>query len=592
MIDKRQQEIKEKMQKYAMDLWGISDPRQVDPIVDLLLDIFAYNTNRLYQDIDASNTNVLHRLAHLLVPQKWSLPSPSHALMTVLPAKDQQVTLTPEDHFFTDKMIFGKGQVRINFTPLSTYRLIDAEVKCTFSGTTLSVYSENGVHSAQILDVNDKTYDGSIWVGLDIADKELQTLEELTLCILPENKLLCPFIQTTEVFDVNGTLLHTYKPVLSQEHSGNTHYFNDINDFYEDHYLTIKLTGKAKAKRTLTDLFDSLQGEELMSIQDNRLIWFRLKFADVFDDTQINSIKILTNTFPVVNRQLNYKNHSFLSQGRIISILCDKETHFLHMNDFHDNLGREYVSNREHFNENPEGSYSLYFGSLERFDSDNARSLMIKLIQLIREDGNAFTSMNPERLTSKLKEIYNKLENIEKGLYDVIQAGNKVRGFLLTIPFKNADNAEFSYWVTNGAIANGLDHRTLLCQTNTEKFKNRGIMFQTTTVQGAVHQNEQDLINSLRYGLLSNDRIVTREDVRSYIYHRMGAYIEALSIEDGVAISPDKKKGLIRTTEIKIRIKRTVNTDALGSIASMNTFLEKELSKRSISNTPYKVSIQ
>ena len=73
MIDKRQQEIKEKMQRYAMDLWGISDPRQVDPIVDLLLDVFAYNTNRLYQDIDASNTNILHRLAHLLVPQKWSL---------------------------------------------------------------------------------------------------------------------------------------------------------------------------------------------------------------------------------------------------------------------------------------------------------------------------------------------------------------------------------------------------------------------------------------------------------------------------------------------------------------------------------------
>ena len=454
------------------------------------------------------------------------------------------------------------------------------------------MYSENGVHSTQVWAVNDKTNDGSIWVGLDIADKELQTLEELTLCILPENKLLCPFIQTTEMFDVNGTSLHTYKPVLSQEHSGNAHYFNDINDFYEDHYLAIKLTGKAKAKRTLIELFDSLQGEDLVSIQDSRLVWFRLKFAEVFDDTQINSIKILTNTFPVVNRQLNYKNHSFLSQGRIISILCDKETHFLHMNDFHDNLGREYVSNREHFNENPEGSYSLYFGSLERFDSDNARSLMIKLIQLIREDGNAFIAMDPDILGSEMEDIYSKLDDLEKGLYDVIQAGNKVRGFLLTMPFKNADNAEFSYWTTNGSIANGLDSKILLSQSDSNKFKNRGIMFQTTTIQGTIHQNEQDLINSLRYGLLSNDRIVTREDVRSYIYHRMGAYIEALSIEDGVAISPDKKKGLIRTTEIKIRIKRTANTDALGSIASMNTFLEKELSKRSISNTPYKVFIQ
>ena len=144
----------------------------------------------------------------------------------------------------------------------------------------------------------------------------------------------------------------------------------------------------------------------------------------------------------------------------------------------------------------------------------------------------------------------------------------------MTMPFKNADNAEFSYWITNGSIANGLDSKTLLSQSDSNKFKNRGIMFQTTTIQGVVHQNEQDLINSLRYGLLSNDRIVTREDVRSYIYHRIGTYIETLSIEDGVAISPDKKKGLIRTTEIKIRIKRTANTDALGSLASMSTFLE------------------
>ena len=41
MIDKRQQEIKERISRYAMDMWGISDPTQMDPVIDLLLDVFA-----------------------------------------------------------------------------------------------------------------------------------------------------------------------------------------------------------------------------------------------------------------------------------------------------------------------------------------------------------------------------------------------------------------------------------------------------------------------------------------------------------------------------------------------------------------------
>ena len=77
MIDKRQQIIKERIQKFAMDLWNIADPRQVDPVIDLILDVIAYNSSRLYQSIDNSDSSILQRLARLLVPHKWSLPSPS-----------------------------------------------------------------------------------------------------------------------------------------------------------------------------------------------------------------------------------------------------------------------------------------------------------------------------------------------------------------------------------------------------------------------------------------------------------------------------------------------------------------------------------
>ena len=57
------------------------------------------------------------------------------------------------------------------------------------------------------------------------------------------------------------------------------------------------------------------------------------------------------------------------------------------------------------------------------------------------------------------------------------------------------------------------------------------------------------LIAHLRYGLLSKERIVTREDVKSYLKHRLGDYLEKGRPRDGVTISQDPNKGLVRCTE-------------------------------------------
>ena len=55
MIDKRQQSIKERLRRFAMDLWNITDLRQMDPVIDLILDVIAYNSSRLHQNISDSD---------------------------------------------------------------------------------------------------------------------------------------------------------------------------------------------------------------------------------------------------------------------------------------------------------------------------------------------------------------------------------------------------------------------------------------------------------------------------------------------------------------------------------------------------------
>lgn len=85
MPDNRYIEIKDRILRHAMELWGISDSRDMDPVVDLLLDVFAYEVAQLYQDVKASDSRLLYQLSRILIDSKWSLPMPAHALMSVNP---------------------------------------------------------------------------------------------------------------------------------------------------------------------------------------------------------------------------------------------------------------------------------------------------------------------------------------------------------------------------------------------------------------------------------------------------------------------------------------------------------------------------
>lgn len=92
----------------------------------------------------------------------------------------------------------------------------------------------------------------------------------------------------------------------------------------------------------------------------------------------------------------------------------------------------------KHYGENPVvGTYNLYFGNLERFDSDNARTLINKLLQLVREDGSAFKALDIDTLTAQLNELYHNIESIEKSVYESVQNKNNSRAFLFTQPYKD-----------------------------------------------------------------------------------------------------------------------------------------------------------
>lgn len=129
MADRKQIMIKERILRQAMELWGVSNVRDMDPVVDLLLEVFAYESNKLHQEIEQSDSRILHRLSRILIGDKWSLPKPAHALMTVTPNHGECCELDAEDHFYAEKNIFGKGDVQFFITPLFSHKLIDGKIR-------------------------------------------------------------------------------------------------------------------------------------------------------------------------------------------------------------------------------------------------------------------------------------------------------------------------------------------------------------------------------------------------------------------------------------------------------------------------------
>ena len=79
MSHKNHNAIKDEILKYAMGLWGITDARDMDPVLDLLLDVFAYESFKLHEYVEDSDAKILSRLSRILVASKWSLPKPAHA---------------------------------------------------------------------------------------------------------------------------------------------------------------------------------------------------------------------------------------------------------------------------------------------------------------------------------------------------------------------------------------------------------------------------------------------------------------------------------------------------------------------------------
>lgn len=582
--------LKKRMLERSMELWGIKEANSIDPLIDLLIDVFAYEKAKLHQEIKLSDTQLLHRLSRILMSNKWSSPIPAHALMLIFPNEDLY-TVTPENHFYINTSSYGKENLSIFFTPLVESTVHHAQIKYKLFDTELVYYNNKETSTATFFDTENRVEDNSLWLGIEITDEKLNKLDKLSITILMQDLTLYPLLNTMSIYGENRVNINYQKNIFEPNELDETHYFDEINAFYKDYFYSLELVKNAHIKKSLTELFPFSKKEVDDLDYDQKLFWVKIKLPEIFDKEKIADFNVSLNTIPIVNRQRVYKQHNYKKNGRIVSLPCEHKSYFLNIKSAQDDNGKYLKNILSDYENKKNGTYSLYFGDIEKFDTRSAKVLMNKVMQSIREEGNAFAAMNPEKLETYLEELIKQLDLLEQKAIEKVKDIDMLESsFLLTYPYANGTNYEIEYWTTNADLANKFNEQSTFNQYATNEFDMKKTRLLTKTIGGKVRKGEREQIDSLRYGLLTKERIVSTVDVKSYINQQIGNYVSNIEIKPGAQISKEKKKGIIRTTDVLI----TLNTLFLSKLDlnRLGVYFENELTSKSISNIPYKVVIQ
>lgn len=588
-MDKRYLRIKERLLDRALDLWGIEYERQLDPVVDLLLEAVAFESFQLEETLARADAALLGRLSRLLIPQKWMLPRPAHGLLSVHPKSGEHLMeLSPHDHFSVNRVVQGVKSPPLFFTPLYATQLLDAQIRYRLWGTQLEELGRRRCYTEQAFAEEDRLGDHTLYLGIQIAEENLVHTDRLRLAILPERGELLPFLSEIQAFDAcEHPLVIQAQNILEDSYEG--HYVQDLKEHYCHYLYEIELQ-ESKASCSLTSLFPKLK-EELHELHDvaSQLYWIRLEFPAVFTLDDMASMGVHLNTVPVINRRLIRKLHSLEREGRILSLSTSDQGHFLSIESLEDNLGKVYIPRERSYEAGALGVYSLYFGDLERFDASDAQRQLRRVLQLVREEGNAFSAVDNSSFASVLKELQDRLTTLEKTVGKMQSESGASKAFLMTMPEAEAEHLALSYWESTGGLANGLSPQDIIQSLEPDKFDSASIRLRTKTKGGRAAETEDMLIAHLRYGLLSKERIVTKEDVKSYLKHRLGITLKQVDLRDGVTISQEPNKGLVRCTDVFLELVKQGTELNEEEQAHLSSRLETELKERSVAHTTYKV---
>ena len=562
------EDILNRMYAHAVRFWNVSSVESLDPGIQYLIQGLSSELFQLSNELENIKVRILQNLSSLLTPDNFTSPRCSHAIMQAKPT-ESPLFIDPQTSFFLEKLpmeLVKKGIKKLDFTPVSTVRLFDGNIKYLICERM--VYQNNkGTDKTQLAFTNVLTekYNSSVWIGLELP-KEIDSLEHVPFYIdFPQNAnreiyySLLPFTK----WEVEGQPLKVKSglPVLEEEINTYESLFlkydllnmtnKNILDYYKKRFLTITnnvSVSSIKKKKFPDDLKDLYEDEVYESFEP--CIWLKVKFPPNIPASDLYNINICLNVFPVANRTLHSDIQKHNGITDIIPLRTENNESFLSVAEVTDSNGNKYQYIPYKSDRSCVGSFNVKQGGIERLDARGTRNTLEYLTDLLRNETSMFSGMGIEYLQNTIETMQKGLVAMEAKIDNLPETQEK--NYLLVNPLEKEDNIFYSYWTTNCETANGLSVGRTLSPYNTTLIEKGSCVFISNTTGGKSAPDIMSRMDAFKYSLTTHDKISSFDDMCNFCRFELNGKIQDVEARRGVMISPKPKEGLIRCLEILI----------------------------------------
>ncbi len=542
--------IRERMLREAARQWGTdaSGRGSSDPLVELLFGAFSVEMEKIRNEIAISRAASVQRLMETILPENLTGILPAHAVMYSRPAAGGDTTAHRTDQFVTP------GKDGHYFTPSGSYPLTDATIEIIATGNRIDKFNPATLQRSAFL----QPLSGAVvpphtcWLGLP----GTAIRKNLTLFFdWPAGSDALPAYLPAFLFETAPgkpvpctlgltTAEEAFVPPSLHEAE------KSIREIYQNQFLTVHLDNLTESlvPRNYPPEWEKVLEPAEKVLFTQKCCWLRLTVPPAVPVQALQHLNILTNCFPVINRQLVHQ------RGRIQPIcnvygLTDTGN-FLGMEKVLNGDGQELLPADRQDSRSAAGTYTLRNRNVARFDNRDAFTLLNEVTSRLRDDLAAFEALDNSILSSHIAQVHKSVRKLKDHLdtldYELpmiyLTANTRAEGNILDTYF----------WSAPGADGNGIPPGTRLTEVARNSYKSESNQLVIASAGGRNPLNAEQQLQTFREALLTRGKAVTKEDFRTIALNMLSGTSATVQIEKKLDVSEKPKEGVRQLLELTI----------------------------------------
>ncbi|MBL7795253.1 MAG: type VI secretion system baseplate subunit TssF [Saprospiraceae bacterium] len=610
------EEIRSRMLRDVARIWGYQetemDEKAFDPVVGLLIGACASEFERLQQEMGNSRQRVLEQLATTLTPEVLMTPTPAHAVLHVR-ALEPETFILPTHQVYYSKTV-GDADKEIYFSTAEPYRLVNGCVRYVAAGGKVFDVQSDMPRREKVLESDTFRKNRpapTFWIGLEL-DARITALNGISFffnwkndprlrSFLRQLPYCRWYIGARELATETG--VRPQYPPQARENSGA---FTDdfspaqrtrrrVQAYYQPHFITLRgsATGDEFAlenlKKNYPEEFESLfPHEDLLDLKE-KVLWLRVEFPEYFPVEALVNTECLINCVPVLNKQFHSENYRLPELINILPLHCDDFFFDVHrvVNEQDIPYAAHPLANLRNLET---GTYTLRTRGAGKMDSRAASQHLYHLLDLLRDESAAFAAYDLNTMNEKIRNLNKEIAALEQQVREADIQREEVP-YLVVKPPKGARNpsAVVEFWSTTGELANDIPSGLKLDMYATRGFDRNSILLVMPTTGGSNRKSASVAFYEFKKSLTTRDRIVSKEDIKTFCFAAFGKRLEQVFIQKGLHISDLPHEGMVRTLDVILQPAATLTPQDMQDWNALCFELETELNEKSSGLLPIRV---